>query len=285
MAGAILRRCRQRLAPRSPKPARISTRFWLARTMLTLKASIASPITRGASPIPGCCGRPGTRMQLDLSNSWIIGDRASDLAAGRAASLRGGILVDTGYGQKEREAALELGDRRFAVKISPNLADAIEVPIASVREAEALRPRGRSWPAWRQRGPVRFGGPFQPRHDRPRHRLREAFAAEAEKLRRWLLDAAFPLWWRGWRRSCGRGMARADRFRRLARRPAATLARRGPSGVLLLRSWAAWLAGPLAASSSACAVVVARPIYPQRRHGDRSLEPRCVACRRNVRSL
>ena len=87
-------------------------------------------------PNPGMLREAGTRMQLDLSNSWIIGDRASDLAAGRAASLRGGILVETGYGQKEREAALELGDRRFAVKISPNLADAIEVPIALVREVK-----------------------------------------------------------------------------------------------------------------------------------------------------
>ena len=74
-------------------------------------------------------------MQLDLPNSWIIGDRASDLAAGQAASLRGGVLVATGYGQKEREAALELGDPRFAVKIASNLADAIETPIACMREA------------------------------------------------------------------------------------------------------------------------------------------------------
>ena len=67
-------------------------------------------------PNPGMLREAGKRMHLDLSNSWIIGDRASDLAAGRAASLRGGILVATGYGQKEREAALELGDQRFAVR-------------------------------------------------------------------------------------------------------------------------------------------------------------------------
>jgi D-glycero-D-manno-heptose 1,7-bisphosphate phosphatase len=87
-------------------------------------------------PNPGMLREAGKRMHLDLSNSWIIGDRASDLAAGQAASLRGGVLVATGYGQKEREAALELGDRRFAVRISPNLAAAVEVPIAWVSEAE-----------------------------------------------------------------------------------------------------------------------------------------------------
>jgi D-glycero-D-manno-heptose 1,7-bisphosphate phosphatase len=87
-------------------------------------------------PNPGMLREAGKRMHLDLSNSWIIGDRESDLAAGQAASLRGGVLVATGYGQKEREAALELGDPRFAVRISPNLAAAVEVPIAWVREAE-----------------------------------------------------------------------------------------------------------------------------------------------------
>jgi D-glycero-D-manno-heptose 1,7-bisphosphate phosphatase len=87
-------------------------------------------------PNPGMLREAATRMHLDLSNSWIIGDRASDLAAGQAASLRGGVLVVTGYGQKERETALELGDQRFAVRVSPNLAAAVEVPIAWVREAE-----------------------------------------------------------------------------------------------------------------------------------------------------
>ena len=87
-------------------------------------------------PNPGMLREAAKRMHLDLSNSWIIGDRASDLAAGQAASLDGGVLVATGYGQKEREAALELGDQRFAVRVSPNLADAVEEPIAWVREAE-----------------------------------------------------------------------------------------------------------------------------------------------------
>ena len=87
-------------------------------------------------PNPGMLREAGKRMYLDLPNSWIIGDRASDLAAGQAASLRGGVLVATGYGQREREAALELGDLRFAVKIASNLADAIETPIAWMREAQ-----------------------------------------------------------------------------------------------------------------------------------------------------
>ena len=43
-------------------------------------------------PNPGMLREAAKRMHLDLSNSWIIGDRASDLAAGQAASLHGGVL-------------------------------------------------------------------------------------------------------------------------------------------------------------------------------------------------
>ena len=56
------------------------------------------------------------------------------LAAGRAASLRNGILVATGYGQKEREAALALVDQNFAVETSPDLAAAVEALILRMRE-------------------------------------------------------------------------------------------------------------------------------------------------------
>lgn len=41
------------------------------------------------------------RYGLDLSRSWIIGDKVSDLAAGATAGLRGGTLVRTGHGLSE----------------------------------------------------------------------------------------------------------------------------------------------------------------------------------------
>jgi len=81
-------------------------------------------------PKPGMIWEASKQMGLDLANSWVIGDRASDLAAGRAASLRGGVLVTTGHGKNEQGAALAIADERFIVKVSPDLADAIEVPIA-----------------------------------------------------------------------------------------------------------------------------------------------------------
>ena len=45
-------------------------------------------------------------MQLDLSRSWIVGDRAHDLAAGAAAGLAGGTLLAADA--QERQAAGKL---------------------------------------------------------------------------------------------------------------------------------------------------------------------------------
>ena len=46
----------------------------------------------------------GEQMKLDLPRSWIVGDRASDLAAGRNAGLRGGVLVPATNSEGERTA-------------------------------------------------------------------------------------------------------------------------------------------------------------------------------------
>ena len=48
------------LAVTLERVARISTPFWLAPIMPTRLGSIVSPITRGASQIPACCGRRGS---------------------------------------------------------------------------------------------------------------------------------------------------------------------------------------------------------------------------------
>ncbi|WP_170181739.1 D-glycero-alpha-D-manno-heptose-1,7-bisphosphate 7-phosphatase [Phreatobacter stygius] len=61
-------------------------------------------------PGPGMLFAARDRMELDLARSVIIGDRLSDLEAGRNAGLRSGTLVLTGYGA-ENVRALE--DCRF----------------------------------------------------------------------------------------------------------------------------------------------------------------------------
>jgi D-glycero-D-manno-heptose 1,7-bisphosphate phosphatase len=76
-------------------------------------------------PNPGMIVTAGERMKLDLAHSWIVGDRASDVAAGRAAGLAGGILVSPRDDSPERPAAIGLRRERFAVAIAASLADAV----------------------------------------------------------------------------------------------------------------------------------------------------------------
>jgi D-glycero-D-manno-heptose 1,7-bisphosphate phosphatase len=76
-------------------------------------------------PNPGMIVAAGARMKIDLSRSWIVGDRASDIAAGRAARLAGGILVSSCEHDPKQPSARALRTERFAVDFSPSLADAV----------------------------------------------------------------------------------------------------------------------------------------------------------------
>jgi D-glycero-D-manno-heptose 1,7-bisphosphate phosphatase len=48
-------------------------------------------------PAPGMLLRAARELHLDLSSSWMVGDRESDVLAGRNAGCRESILVRTGY--------------------------------------------------------------------------------------------------------------------------------------------------------------------------------------------
>jgi D-glycero-D-manno-heptose 1,7-bisphosphate phosphatase len=84
-------------------------------------------------PNPGMILRACALLTLDLSRSWIIGDRASDVIAGRRAGLAGALLVTTGFGHvaEEQEAALREQDREdFRVLLGPSIAAALaDVPL------------------------------------------------------------------------------------------------------------------------------------------------------------
>jgi D-glycero-D-manno-heptose 1,7-bisphosphate phosphatase len=86
-------------------------------------------------PNPGMILAAGERMGLNLPRSWIVGDRAGDLAAGRAAGLEGGVLVGGTCDEGERAEALALADTRFRVCEAATLADALE--LAEMRETLA----------------------------------------------------------------------------------------------------------------------------------------------------
>ncbi len=73
-------------------------------------------------PAPGMLLRATRDLGLDLGMSWIAGDCATDIEAGRRAGLAGGWLVPTGYGARDAEAAERLGHGSFEVVTGKDLA-------------------------------------------------------------------------------------------------------------------------------------------------------------------
>jgi D-glycero-D-manno-heptose 1,7-bisphosphate phosphatase len=92
-------------------------------------------------PNPGMIVAAGERMALDLPRSWIVGDRASDLAAGSAAKLAGGILVSPGDADIELRPAAALASKHFTVDIKPSLAEAIALLLGQEKLKPAAPPR------------------------------------------------------------------------------------------------------------------------------------------------
>ncbi len=78
-------------------------------------------------PNPGMLLRAETALGLDLASSWLVGDRAGDLDAGRRARLAGGVHVLTGHGSDkgERAAALALSSPGFKVGCASTVAEAM----------------------------------------------------------------------------------------------------------------------------------------------------------------
>ncbi len=73
-------------------------------------------------PGPGMFERAARDLGLDLGASWIAGDCATDLAAGRGAGLCRGWLVPTGHGARDAEGARALAAPGFEVVVGETLA-------------------------------------------------------------------------------------------------------------------------------------------------------------------
>jgi D-glycero-D-manno-heptose 1,7-bisphosphate phosphatase len=84
-------------------------------------------------PNPGMIVAAAERMKLDLARSFIVGNRASDLTAGKAARLAGGILLATPAEDAEGAAAMQLRSGEFTVDVAPSLADAVTLLLARGR--------------------------------------------------------------------------------------------------------------------------------------------------------
>jgi D-glycero-D-manno-heptose 1,7-bisphosphate phosphatase len=74
-------------------------------------------------PNPGMILTAGNRMNIELSRSWIIGDRMHDMAAGMAAGLAGGTLLMPANHEIGEVPAL--ANDHFVVETAPSLAHAV----------------------------------------------------------------------------------------------------------------------------------------------------------------
>ena len=88
---------------------------------------------------PCACRKPGTGMLLqavqdlniDLAHSWLVGDTASDLAAGREVGCRT-VLVRTGYGRKtERDL---VADEPHPIAIVDDIGAAIDFILSTASD-------------------------------------------------------------------------------------------------------------------------------------------------------
>lgn len=86
-------------------------------------------------PAPGMLLEAAERLELDLGRSWIIGDSARDLEAGRRAGARG-ILVATGKGADAHEALDAEGVPHLYVS---DVGAAVDLALAHVANAGAGR--------------------------------------------------------------------------------------------------------------------------------------------------
>lgn len=97
----------------------------------------AHPAHPARKPAAGMLLTAATRLPIDLRRSVIVGDRCSDMAAGRAAGLAAGFIVRTGYGARQCRDALQMQTPDFRVQSLPSLAawrpELIEMPAKQPR--------------------------------------------------------------------------------------------------------------------------------------------------------
>jgi D-glycero-D-manno-heptose 1,7-bisphosphate phosphatase len=103
------------------------------------RAPYRHPDHPARKPNAGLLLRAADAFALDLASSWIVGDRAGDMGAGRAAGLAGGIHVATGWGSEpgERDAALAWAGCGYPVLGASSIAEARTVLAGLARKGRA----------------------------------------------------------------------------------------------------------------------------------------------------
>ena len=82
-------------------------------------------------PNPGMLTRAADALSLDMASSWIVGDRAGDLEAGRNAGLAGGLHVTTGHGARDGEIdkARAVATDGYRVILGDGISEALSLPL------------------------------------------------------------------------------------------------------------------------------------------------------------
>lgn len=70
-----------------------------------------SIVCRCRKPLPGMAQSAASEHALELSESYMIGDKGSDVEFGRNCGMKNAFLVSTGHGAEQTIAALGYGTR------------------------------------------------------------------------------------------------------------------------------------------------------------------------------
>jgi len=89
----------------------------------------AVPNHPARKPNPGMLLRAAADLDLDLRQSWMVGDKTIDVEAAKRAGLAGAMHVLTGYGEAERAKSAELAAPDFELRFGRSIADALALPI------------------------------------------------------------------------------------------------------------------------------------------------------------
>tara|TARA_R110000787_G_scaffold63679_10_gene143845 strand:- start:24063 stop:24770 length:708 start_codon:yes stop_codon:yes gene_type:complete len=93
----------------------------------------------GRKPNPGMLLAAAEIMPIDLSGSWIIGDRAGDIAAAKRAGCAGAVHVACGHGSDagERMKAQSYAGAAFTVLAAGTIMDAYsQIPLLTTPTSE-----------------------------------------------------------------------------------------------------------------------------------------------------
>lgn len=97
------------------------------------RGDLAHPDHPARKPNPGMLLQAASALTLDLTSSWLVGDKADDIEAAKRAGIAGGLLVATGYGDGERQRAATLASPAFEVRFGRSIADAMMLPLLMSR--------------------------------------------------------------------------------------------------------------------------------------------------------